>query len=695
MAEDKKTLGQAYIQIMPTTDGIKSQLEDALGGVSDAAGRSAGVGFSSSFGDVLKANLVTEGLKMALDGTKKLGEAVVGVAQQAVDSYANYEQLVGGVETLFKGSADQVQQYAGQAYKTAGLSANQYMETVTSFSASLLQSLGGDTKAAAGMADLAITDMADNANKMGSDMTSIQNAYQGFAKQNYSMLDNLKLGYGGTQTEMYRLLQDAAALNEEFANTANFSMDSKGHLEAGYADIVQAIHIVQTEMDITGTTAKEAEHTISGSLASMRSAWENLLVGIADENANFDVLVQNFVDSAVAAGDNLIPRIEQVLNGIGKLVEGLAPAIIERLPELVESVVPPLASAALAMVEAFGSTIIDNGPRLFEAGLDLIRSLSEGVAENLPVLLNNALPMLVEFSGALREGAGKLVDEGLNFLVQLARGIADGLPAFIENIPQIVTNIANIINDNAPKILIAGVEIVGTLIVGIIKSIPTLVASIPQIVEAIFAVIQAVNWINLGGHIVTGIRDGINWFAGNAVDAINSLIDNIFDFFSGAADDAAYWGKDLIYSFIDGIVSAARYLWSTMEDIARGIWSYIHFSEPEAGPLSDFSTYAPDMMRLFAQGMRENEGLVRSQMERSFALPEQNNMKYQPASMPTRLVGVNESALRSLSASSRGYTNQPVTLVMEVDRTQFARLVYQLGREETQRVGVQLATGGA
>ena len=693
MADEKKTLGQAYVQILPTTEGIAENLRRALGGASEEAGRSAGAGWSSSFGDMLKANLVTEGVKMALDGAKQLGEQVVDLAKTAVDSYADYEQLVGGVETLFKDSADQVQQYAAQAYKTAGLSANEYMETTTSFAASLLQSLNGDTQAAADMANMAVTDMADNANKMGSSMESIQNAYQGFAKQNYTMLDNLKLGYGGTQQEMFRLLQDAAGLNEEFARTANFSIDNKGHLEAGYADIVQAIHIVQDEMGITGTTALEAEHTISGSIASMRSAWANLVTGLADENANFDELVQNFVDSALVAGDNLIPRIGQALTGVGQLIDGLAPVIAETLPEVVAKVGPPLARAAWSIVAALGQALVENAPALFDYGMGLIQQLSGGLAQGIPAFLGNALPMLVSFSAALREGAGQLVDAGLEMLVNLAKGIADGLPALIENLPEIVTNIANIINDNAPKILAAGVQIILTLIVGIIQAIPTLIENIPKIFEAVVAVWSAINWVSLGNTLVSNIANGIKSFASEPVNAVLDMVDDLIGIIRNPIQSAYQWGIDLIANFSGGIVARAKQLFDTVKSIAQGIKNFLGFSEPEDGPLSNFHTYAPDMMQLFAQGIRENEGLVRAQMERSFTPPEINNMRYEPATMPMRLVGVNDGTLRAMSdASGTGSNGRPVTVVLQMNEAEWGRGIFRLYEQEKQRMGVSLVT---
>ena len=249
---------------------------------------------TSMLGDIIKGNLISNaiqtGISTLISGIKKLGSAMMDVGKSALNSFADYEQLVGGVDTLFKESSSKVQNYANNAYKTAGLSANEYMETVTSFSASLLQSLNGDTAKSAEIADMAIIDMSDNANKMGTSMESIQNAYQGFAKQNYTMLDNLKLGYGGTKEEMERLIADANRVKEANGEMADLSIES-------FADVTEAIHLIQTEMGITGTTAEEASSTIQGSVSSMKSAWHNLLTGIASDNADLDKLLGDFISS--------------------------------------------------------------------------------------------------------------------------------------------------------------------------------------------------------------------------------------------------------------------------------------------------------------------------------------------------------------------------------------------------------------
>ena len=373
-------------------------------------------------------------LKSGLATAAKVGAAAVGAAATAigalttaaVNNYAEYEQLVGGVETLFKNSADTVMGYAENAYKTAGLSANEYMETVTSFSASLLQSLDGDTKAAASAADMAITDMADNANKMGTSMEMIQNAYQGFAKQNYTMLDNLKLGYGGTKEEMERLLADAEKLSGQ-----EYDISS-------YADIVDAIHVVQTEMGITGTTAKEAATTIQGSTASMKSAWANLVTGIADDSADFDTLMSNFVDSVVTVGENIIPRIQTTIQGVTQLVSAASKTIV---PLVVD-------------------TLMQNLPALLTAGVDLVFALVNGILDNLDTVIDCVLQLIDVIVDKLIENLPKLVEGGIKLTLGLAEGLIKALPKLLSKTPQIIRGIVSSLVKSLPDIISVGADIV-------------------------------------------------------------------------------------------------------------------------------------------------------------------------------------------------------------------------------------------
>ena len=324
------------------------------------------------------------------------GAAAVAITKQAVENYGEYEQLVGGVETLFKTSADTVMQYAANAYQTAGMSANEYMTTVTAFSASLLQSMGGDTEAAAEKANLAITDMSDNANKMGTDMQSIQNAYQGFAKQNYTMLDNLKLGYGGTKEEMQRLLDDANALNAAQGNYTNYTIDS-------YADIVDAIHTVQTEMGITGTTQLEASTTIQGSIASMKAAYDNFITGLGDENADMSELITNLLGSTVTVAENLLPVVERILENIGVVVQKKGPEMIEK----------------------FVGYAVEKLPQVIELGMKMVLAIVSGLAENLPQIVRSVLDMMATIVKTFVSSLPDIVDVGK----QIVKGLWEGIKA--------------------------------------------------------------------------------------------------------------------------------------------------------------------------------------------------------------------------------------------------------------------------
>ena len=346
-----------------------------------------------SFGDVLKANIAGQAI---VAGVKAVAGAVKNIGEAAIQSYGEYEQLVGGVETLFKSSADTVMQYAANAYQTAGMSANEYMTTVTAFSASLLQSMGGETDAAAEKANLAITDMSDNANKMGSSMESIQNAYSGFAKQNYTMLDNLKLGYGGTKEEMQRLLDDANALNAAQGNYTNYTINS-------YADIVDAIHTVQTEMGITGTTQLEASTTIQGSIASMKAAYDNFITGLGDENADMSELITNLLGSTVTVAENLLPVVERILENIGVVVQ-------EKGPE---------------MIEKFVGYAVEKLPQVIELGMKMVLAIVSGLANNLPQIVRSVLDMMATIVKTFISSLPDIVNVGK----QIVKGLWEGIKA--------------------------------------------------------------------------------------------------------------------------------------------------------------------------------------------------------------------------------------------------------------------------
>lgn len=510
-------------------------------------------------------------------GAASAGVAALGTA--CINAYADYEQLAGGVETLFKDSAETIHSYADNAYKTAGLSANEYMETVTSFSASLLQSLDGDTEKAAAAADLAITDMADNANKMGTAMESIQYAYQGFAKQNYTMLDNLKLGYGGTKEEMQRLLADAEKLSG-----VKYDLSS-------YADIVEAIHVIQTEMGITGTTAKEASTTIQGSVASMKAAWANLMVGMADDTQNFDMLLSNFIESIGTVADNLLPRIGIVIEGMGKLVAGLAPEIASALPTLTNELLPNLVELGVQSISALVQGIQENGDSLAAGALSIVGTLAEGIAELLPMVADTAASLVVSLADGLTESlpdiipiaietistlvenltenANTIIDAGIQIILALGEGLIAALPQLIETVPQIVINIANVINDNAPKLVDTALYLITRLAVGLVQAIPTLVANIPKIIEAIVAAFMAFQWLNLGKQLIDGVANGVK----KAGESMATAAKNAFSKFKSkiTGSEVATELKNIGKYIIDGIVGGIKNSLSKIANIAGKI----------------------------------------------------------------------------------------------------------------------------
>ena len=525
------------VQMENVTGKSNKELKEMKNGFDDA-GQGA-----IKFGDLLKANVlgdfITSGLKSLIGAVKKVGSTLLSVGKDALDSYADYEQLVGGVETLFKDNASTVEDYANNAYKTAGLSANDYMETVTSFSASLLQSLNGDTAKSAQVADMAITDMADNANKMGTDMASIQNAYQGFAKQNYTMLDNLKLGYGGTKEEMKRLLKDAQKVTGVKYDINNLN------------DVYQAIHVIQGELGVTGTTAKEASTTIQGSVSAMKSSWQNMLTGIADDNADFEGLVNNLVDSIGIAAENIMPRVKIIIDGIIALIPKLIERIIEHLPEILETgseiitqlvdslttFAPDIGYSAFYIIEALISGILNNLPMILQVGIDLLTEFINGISQTLPDLIPIAIESLTTLVTTLLDNIDLIIDSGIELILALADGLINALPQLIDKIPEIIDKLYTAISNNVPKLVEAGITLTIKLAEGLIKAIPQLISKIPQIISSIVRgfINYYSNMGEVGKNLVSGIWEGIknakNWLLDKVKEWCGNIINGIKGFF--------------------------------------------------------------------------------------------------------------------------------------------------------------------
>ena len=511
----------------------QAETEDGLDSV---AGKASGVGQA-----LLKG--IGTFAKWGAAAATAAATATAALVKSAVTAYSDYEQLVGGVETLFKDSASEVQKYAANAYQTAGLSANEYMETVTGFSASLLQSLDGDTKAAAEKANVAITDMSDNANKMGTSMESIQNAYQGFAKQNYTMLDNLKLGYGGTKEEMQRLLEDAEKLSGQ-----KFDLSS-------YADIVDAIHVVQTEMGITGTTAKEAATTIQGSVNMTKAAWQNLVVGIADDTQDFDVLVNNFVESVTTAGNNILPRVEIALKGVGTLVEKLAPIIAKTVPNIVSTTLPSMIKAGTSMIRALLDGLLKAVPELIPCFKNIVNQLISVIVTNLPMILNAAVTIAGAIVSGLVEALPDILDAGIELIQSLAQGLTTGIPTILSTAITIVSQLASTLIQNVPQIVQTGIQLLLGLANGILQAVPQLLQELPgiitQMVENILSCIPMI--IECGIELLTSLVDALPQIIQSIVAVLPQIINGIIEALLGHIDEIIQAGIKLLVALIDAL----------------------------------------------------------------------------------------------------------------------------------------------
>lgn len=496
-------------------------------------------------------------------GLKKIGAAAgvalgaattaVGVlGKKSIDAYANYEQLEGGIKKLYQSASDEIMEYANKAYKTSGLSANQYMEQATSFSAALVNSLDGDFSAAAKQTDVAMRAISDNFNTFGGDINNVQNAFQGFAKQNYTMLDNLKLGYGGTKTEMERLIADANEYAKANGMAADLSINS-------FSDIVTAIDLIQQKQGIAGTTAKEAATTISGSIGMVKAAYGNLIAGLANPDADISELIKNLVDSIKIAGKNLMPAFEQFAKGFGQALAEIGPIIIKGIPEILSSIVPELINAGAKLLSVFVQTLTSAVPQLFDAGKQLLQTLAKGAGDNSTAFINTGINAVLKFSEFIRNSAKQLIPVALTLIKNLAQGIINNIPTFIATIPVIISNFANVINDNAPKILETGMSILQSLVVGLISAIPVLVENIPKILLAFVDVVKAFGWMALGKSIIKGLVKGLR-SAGSLIKSavtkpISATKAAIIAGFSAAKDKAVSYMQSLKDKIVEKITS--------------------------------------------------------------------------------------------------------------------------------------------
>ena len=522
--------------VIGSVKNMNESMKDATNSASKMSSVMKGIGSSA----------IKVGKGLAVAGAAA-ATAVTALVSKSVGAFADYEQLTGGVETLFGAGGRSVEEYAqsvgksvsdiqgkydslmsaqnvvlenaNKAYMTAGMSANEYMDTVTGFSASLISSLGGDTNKAADYANSALVDMSDNANKMGTDMESIKNAYQGFAKQNYTMLDNLKLGYGGTQEEMKRLLSDAEKLTGQRYDISSF------------ADITQAIHAIHTQMDITGTTAKEASTTISGSWGSLKAAFQNVLVGLTTGGDMFDQSLDALINTAVTFGQNIIPAIKGALSGVGYLIEGLAPVIGETIPPLINDLAPTLANSAVSLISSLVNGLTQNAtqfseclsnmiivavagistvvPQLLDAASKIVSNLMQGLTNSMPQIVNGAVTLIEGLVNGLVNNIPLLIMGAVQLVASLANGLIANLPRIIDAGVNLITGIVSASYSMMPQIIQNGMQLVVNLAVGLVRAIPQLIAALPRITGAIVKGFKSVNWFDLGLQLIKSIWEGI------------------------------------------------------------------------------------------------------------------------------------------------------------------------------------------
>lgn len=567
---------------------MNKELKDQHGNL-DKSGEKA-----LKLGDIIKGNLISEGIIAGIKGLGKaigaVGKGFLDVGKQAIQSYAQYEQLVGGVNTLFKDSSAKVLEYADNAYKTAGMSANQYMETITSFSASLISSLDGDTARATEVANQAIVDMSDNANKMGTDISMIQNAYQGFSKQNWTMLDNLKLGYGGSAREMARLVNESGVLGD-----ALIDLDDKQNLnvalqEVGYAKIVEAIHRVQEEMGITGTTSVEASNTISGSTGSMQSAWQNLITGIADDNANFEQLVDNLVVSIVGKDgeggfiNNMLPRIQTALDGIVKMVVSLTDTLLPQIIEigtnliinLVNSIstnLPTLLESANTIISTLISGIINILPQLLPVAISMLETLISGIVTALPQLIPMVVNIITTLTTSILEMLPEILQAGITILIELVKGISQALPELIPTVVRIIMDMVNILLDNIDVIIECGIVLLVSLVEGIMNALPELVSRLPEIIiKIVNTLIQLTpQLMSASLRIIVALATGLIKYIPEMISRIPQIIKSMIEAFKQGVTDFINIGKNLIEGLWNGISDAGAWLRDKISGMFGGV----------------------------------------------------------------------------------------------------------------------------
>lgn len=608
-------LGKAYVQIVPSAQGIKGSIESVIGGEAESAGKSAGGKLSGAIGGALGGlgGVLKVGLGAAVAGVTAAGGAVAAFGKSAVDSYANYEQLVGGVDKLYGDASGKIQQFADEAYKTSGMSANQYMETATSFSAALVNSLGGDVDKAADMTDVAMRAMSDNANVFGSDLGSVQNAFQGFAKGQYQLLDNLKLGYGGTKSEMERLIADANEYRASIGESADLSIDS-------FADIIQAVQSVQEAQGIAGTTNKEAMTTIEGSATAVKSAWENVITAVG-RGEGISEAMQGLADSFFGTGggdgllNQIIPRIQTTMEGIGQFISTAAPYIADALPTLLESILPSLTSTALTLLSTLGQVFTDNIGTLLSALIDVATQVTVQIAQALPEILPTIITTIIT---VLVENLPKLLEAAVLIIAALAEALVASIPVFVDGVGAILKSIWDLIVKYGGQFLIKAGEVCGNIVQSIVKFLSELPGKMAY--YAGFAIGQFIKffmelpgkikeiWTNVVASVTSFIAD----FKAKATEGASGFVKNIIGGLKDLPEKVLEIGSNIVKGIWRGISDGWSWLTDSIKNLADNLLQGVKDALGIESPSKEFAWVGKMVDEGFAKGIEDNANLVDS-----------------------------------------------------------------------------------
>jgi len=537
-------LARAYVTIVPSMQGARETITEELGGAAESAGGSAGRRAGSAMVGALGV-----AARAGAAAVSAVATGVGAITTQAVNTYAEYEQLTGGIETLYGDASATMMQYAQEAATATGQDMNSYMESAIATSAAMISAVEGDQARAAELTNMSMIDMADNANKLGTDMEAVQNAYRGFSRGNFTMLDNLALGYAGTREGMQQLLEDAQAISG-----VEYDIES-------YSDIVEAIHTIQEEMGIAGTTANEASETISGSLGAVQASWQNLITNVANPDADLTSMIDTLIGNVEVAATNLIPVISNALSGISQVIVTLAPIIAAELPGLVSQIVPPLLTAASSILEALAQGLLMALPTLAPIAADLIVNFVQFTISNLPLV----------------------IDSAIQIIVAVVTGLAQAMPQLIPSAVNAVITIVEALIDNIDLLIPAALELVLGIATGLIQAIPELIGAVPELIEA--------------------------------------LVSELISYQGRMVETALSWGDDLIDGLVTGITNGISRVQGAVSNIAQSIRDFIGFSEPEKGPLSNFHTYIPDMYDMLEQGIEEGAPEFEATLNRSLSMP--------------------------------------------------------------------------